>query len=256
MREARELMVFHIDDHFLSHVFSSVFVSQFDTICMKLMKLPGPDLKGHLGKRATRAKMEEHLQQELKVLMLDAMCVSLDEVVAEISKSEQPALQKIRSVTRTSADLPSHDDAEALETSMQHGSMHDLAAHALIHWTVHCALEIVLEFFVDSALGPIGIVIGVAAFAVSEVKPAYWPSVREEFVKQLKTRHVELAHKAQDQFDFAELGELRRRKIVGQMDALVLRFRAELSQLDEASGQFSECSRSQHTLLRSENSCG
>lgn len=251
VREARELMVFHIDDNFLSHVFSSVFISQFDAICAKLSKLPGPDLQGHLGKRATRAKMEKHLRNELKELLLNAMCVSLEEVTAEISKCEQPALKKIKSVTRHSADLPSHDDAEALELSMQHHGVHDVAIHALLHWTMHCALELALEFFVDTALGPIGFVIGVAAFAVSEVKPANWQSEQEEFVRQLKKRHVELVSKARDPFDFAELGELRRRKIVEQMDALARRFRVELSQLEDVTAQFAKCSRTQSSLLRS-----
>ena len=38
----------------------------------------------------------------------------------------------------------------------------------------------------------IGFVIGVAAFAVSEVKPASWLSVRDDFIKHLKSQHVEL----------------------------------------------------------------
>merc|ERR1712113_360769 len=86
------------------------------------------------------------------------------------------------------------------------------------------ALETLLG---ELALGPVGLVAGVATFVAIGVQTANWETVRENFVQQVRSRHLELVERARVQLDFSGLCERRTRMILEQMDVILQRLLTE-----------------------------
>eukprot|EP00931_Biecheleriopsis_adriatica_P035929 TRINITY_DN20715_c0_g1_i1.p1 TRINITY_DN20715_c0_g1~~TRINITY_DN20715_c0_g1_i1.p1 ORF type:complete len:688 (+),score=129.89 TRINITY_DN20715_c0_g1_i1:88-2151(+) len=245
VRLARDLITRNIDAAYLAHVFSSVLLGKFGALCSELRESPAPDLEGSWGRHTTRLKMEECLRERLEAGLKIAMSESLQEVTAEMAKQELPALKEIQRVAQRGTSLPW--DAEVRELEV------DLAPDQLQHFAMHffgsvsvgvlsgigaLALEALLG---ELALGPVGIVAGVATFVAIGVQTASWTDVREEFIRQVRSKQLELVEKARSQLDFPGLCERRKRKILEKMDVILQRLLSEVAALSTASGEFARC---------------
>ncbi|CAE8641575.1 unnamed protein product, partial [Polarella glacialis] len=105
------------------------------------------------------------------------------------------------------------------------------------------ALEALLG---ELALGPVGLIAGVATFVAIGVQTADWPSVRKDFVQQVRSKQLELVEKARLQLDFPGLCERRKRRILERMDVILQRLLSEVAELSSASGEFARCALELH----------
>lgn len=246
VRLARDLITRNIDAAYLAHVFSSVLIGKFDTLCAQIAASPSPDLGNHWGRHATQRVMEEHLKKTLEAGLRDAISASLAEVTAEMAKQELPALHEIQRVARRGSDVPWDAEVKQLECDMSHDKLQGFAMQffgslgvGVLSGLGAAALEALLG---ELALGPVGLVAGVATFAIIGVQTADWPSIRSEFVRRVRSQQLELVAKAKAQLNFPGLCERRKRRILEKMDLVLCRLMAEVAALSEAASEFARCS--------------
>lgn len=259
LRLARDLITRNIDAAYLAHVFSSLLVGKYDKLCTKLGKLRAPDLAGQWGRHATRRVMEDHLKERLELGLRQAMREALEEVTSEMAKQELPALQEIQRVAqRGGANVPWDAQVRRLACDLQPDELQHFALHffgslslGVLSGLGAAALEVLLG---ELALGPVGLVVGVATFVAIGVQTADWPSVRTEFLRLVRTKQLDLVEKAKLQLDFPGLCERRKRRILEQMDVILHCLLNEVSSLAEAASEFARCGlalqRTQRSLCR------
>ena len=107
--------------------------------------------------------------------------------------------------------------------------------------TAYYSLVYIQVLLGELALGPVGVVMGVATFVAIGVTSADWPSVRADFVQRVRSRVLELVEKARAQLDFPGLCERRTRRILESMDKILQRLLTEVAALSEASSEFARC---------------
>jgi hypothetical protein len=245
VRRARDLITRNIDAAYLAHVFTSVLVGKFDEMCSDLMKLPAPDLGSTWGRNSTKGVMEGYLKNELEARLRKAMVESLEEVTAEMAKQELPALEEIRRVAQRGTDVPWDAEVRKLELDLRPDQLHHFAMHFFGSVAVGVLSGLgaaVLEMFLaELVLGPVGVVVGIATFIAIGAQSSDWPKVREAFVKQVRSRHLELVLKARAQLDFPGLCERRKRRILERMDIVLQRLLAEVASLSESASEFAQC---------------
>lgn len=258
VRLARDLITRNIDAAYLAHVFSSVLVGKFAMLCSRLEKLPAPDLGGRWGRHATRQVMERSLREELEQGLRVAMQESLEEVTTEMARQEQPSVDRIQRVARKGTSMPWEAEMKRLEVELDKGQLQHFAMHFFGSLSVGVlsgigalALEVLLG---ELALGPVGIIAGVATFVAIGVQNSDWPSVRGEFVRQARAQHLELVHQAKQKLDFPGLCERRKRRILEQMDIILSRLLSEVAALAEAASEFARCALALHMRPKAQSS--
>merc|ERR1712176_1043413 len=148
-------------------------------------------------------------------------------------------------VARRSTELAWDAEVKQLELDMQSDQLQHFARHffgglsvGVLSGLGAVALETLLG---ELALGPVGLVAGVAAFVAIGVQTADWDTVRQDFVKQVRARHLELVEKARVQLDFPGLCERRTRRILEQMDHILKRLLSEVASLSALASEFAHC---------------
>ncbi|CAE8689860.1 unnamed protein product, partial [Polarella glacialis] len=255
VRLARDLITRNIDAAYLAHVFSSVLLGKFGSLCTELSQSSPPDLGSRWGRHATRTAYEECLRERLEESLRMAMTESLKEVTAEMAKQELPSLREIQRVARRGTSLPWDAEVRELEVDLcpdqlQHFAMHFFGSVSVgvLSGIGALALEALLG---ELALGPVGLIAGVATFVAIGVQTADWPSVRKDFVQQVRSKQLELVEKARLQLDFPGLCERRKRRILERMDVILQRLLSEVAELSSASGEFARCALELHRQARS-----
>jgi len=246
VRLARDLITRNLDGAYLAHVFSSVLIGHFDALCARLAAARAPDLGSSWGRHSTKRVMEEYLQKELEDGLREAMRLSLEEVTAEMARQERPALLEIQRVARRGGqDVPWDAEVQELELALSTDGLQDFALQffgglgvGVITGLGAGAVELLLG---ELALGPVGLVAGVATFVALGVQTADWRMVREEFVKSVRSRQLQLVAKAKDQLNFPGLCERRRRRVLERMDVVLKGLLSEVAALSDVSSGFAHC---------------
>lgn len=245
VRSARDLIKENIDAAYLEHVFSSVLVGKFSALCGRLAKAHPPEMGDAWGRNATRQIMEQSLNRQLEEGLRIAMQESLGEVTMEMARQEQPSVERIQRVARRCTSVPWDADVRRLEVDLDPDHLQHFALQFFGSLSVGVLSgigAIALETLIgELALGPVGVIAGVATFVAIGVQTADWRSVRNSFVKKAQSRNIEMVEKARKQLDFPGLCERRKRTILELMDVVLERLTNETAMLAEAGGEFADC---------------
>lgn len=244
VRLARDLITQNIDAAYLAHVFSSILIGKFASLCSRLAEAPAPDLGGRWGRHATRQVMERSLRELLEEGLRVAMRESLEEVTTELAKQELPSVEKIQRIAQRNTKMPWDAEVRRLEVELNPDELQHFAMHFFGSLSVGVlsgigavALEVLLG---ELALGPVGVIAGVATFVAIGAQNADWPSVRKDFIRKARSQHVELVYQARDQLNLPGLCERRKRRILEQMDLILRRLFAEVASLAVVASEFAQ----------------
>eukprot|EP00746_Dinoflagellata_sp_MGD_P090003 gnl/MRDRNA2_/MRDRNA2_35509_c0_seq1.p1 gnl/MRDRNA2_/MRDRNA2_35509_c0~~gnl/MRDRNA2_/MRDRNA2_35509_c0_seq1.p1 ORF type:complete len:766 (+),score=173.36 gnl/MRDRNA2_/MRDRNA2_35509_c0_seq1:63-2300(+) len=245
LRQARDLVKNNLDPLYLGHVFCSILVGRFDSICGSLAKLPSPDLGTHWGRRATHKIMEDFLQVELRRQLLIAVQESLEAVIEKMEEEERPAFDEINRILRRGTRITWDAEVKGLKVSLQRSELKNFAAQffgsvsvGVLTGLAATALEALVA---DLVLGPVGVVAGIATFVTLGVQNSDWRTVRDSFVKQVRTRHLEVVTHSHKQLDFPGLCERRKIRLLERIDAVLHKILHEVTALTAASSEFADC---------------
>lgn len=247
LRLARDILERNLEADYLAHVFSSVLIGKVDRLCAELRTMPEPDLEGVWGRQATQRRYEEELTKILETKLCYAMQASLQEVINEMAQQERPALETIARVARRGQNPGWDAQIRALELELQPDRLRQFSLHFFGSLSAGVLTGIgvaALEAMVgELALGPVGVVVGVATFVAIGVTSADWSSVRDNYVHQVQAKELELVARAKEQLDFPGLCARRRGRLLQQMDLVLGRLGAEVAVLEKAADDFAEAAR-------------
>eukprot|EP00927_Polykrikos_kofoidii_P071654 TRINITY_DN67909_c0_g1_i1.p1 TRINITY_DN67909_c0_g1~~TRINITY_DN67909_c0_g1_i1.p1 ORF type:complete len:769 (+),score=169.58 TRINITY_DN67909_c0_g1_i1:119-2425(+) len=244
VRAARDMITRNIDDMYLAHFFTSVLLGRFGELLRRLETAAPPNLGNLWGRRATRQAMERHLKEALETGLSIAMQESLEEVTAEMARQEAPSLLEIERIARrgTSSAVPWEAEVEKLKVELRPDQLQFFAVHffgSVSVGVISSLGTLALEAFLgELALGPVGLVAGVATFVAIGVQTADWPSVRKGFLKVVRSKQLELVEKATQQLDFPGLCGRRKCRILERMDVILHCLLGEVAALSEAASDF------------------